>query len=108
MEKIIMYSGTAHADLDEILEYMQGEPVCKDYDKALEYIEDMKFSFGWDLDNSHIYKRKAKMKAQQRYGEYIARYDRSKKSQWFACYNVDDCMLVINKIIHNKAVIRGI
>lgn len=109
MKKRIIYRAKAKADFESIKDYMQGGAICKSSDKAQEYIDDMRFSFDYDLENSDIYKRKADKQTHKKYGMYIASYKRNRRTQWYACYNVRKKSIIeVNKIISNYKTIRGI
>ena len=69
------------------------------FDEVWSYRNDL-FNVGNSLD-SLLYDIKARFEQHKQYGQFVHRYDRNKRTQWYFIYDRTERNIYINKIISN-------
>ncbi|MDR1975003.1 MAG: hypothetical protein LBQ31_10130 [Bacteroidales bacterium] len=101
---MVYYKDTALTDLlnllDGLIEWQTDNGQRRlEYETALSYFNDLKNAF--DEIDTLFYHSKATYPAHKRYGEYVYRYERNSRTSWYACYDISEGIIVINRIISN-------
>ena len=102
---MVFFSETALDDIERIfvglLEWHtkdNGQPLMT-FTEVWNYRDDL-FNVGNTLDTLP-YDTKAQYEMHKRYGQYIYRYDRNRRTQWYFIYDKTSKDVFINKIISN-------
>ena len=102
---MVFFNKTALDDIEQIfvglLEWHtkdNGQPLMT-FDEVWNYRDDL-FNVGNTLDTLP-YDTKVKYEVHKKYGQYVYRYDRNKRTQWYFIYDKTGEDVFINKIISN-------
>jgi len=103
---MVFYSKTALDDIENIFVGLltwttkdNFQPKMS-FDEVWKYRNDV-YNEGLSLDKLHFH-FKTTFEAHKRFGQFVHRFDRNKRTQWYIIYNIDkENNILINKIINN-------
>ena len=102
---MVFFSKAALDDIEEIfvglLEWCtkDNQQIIMTFEEVWNYRNDL-FNVGNSLDTL-LYDIKVKYKLHKSYGQFVYRYDRNKRTQWYFIYDKKGEDVFINKIISN-------
>jgi len=102
---MVFFKESALDDIEQIfiglLEWhtKDNQQLLMTFDEVWNYRNDL-FNVGNSL-NTLSYNTKAQYEMHKKYGQYVYRYDRNQRTQWYFIYDKIDEDIFINKIISN-------
>jgi len=107
---MVFYNQSALDDIEQIfiglLEWQtkDNKQPRMTFDEVWNYRNDL-YSVGNILD-SLLYNTETQYEMHKKFGEYVYRYNKNQRTQWYFIYNIIDDDVYINKIISNYLTIN--